>query len=116
MNDERDLCLLLFVLIVFSASVGLLHGDRKSKANVSSIGKQEISIDETLSIDQIYLYLKTLLIPKNIDLLAKEIGKFKVVRAKELLQKVITDKQSPLTADEKVRLSLAALRFRRRDA
>ncbi len=108
-NKRSDVHLLLTILIVFSASVGFLHGRKIGKTlathiDVSNATTQGVA---TLSLDEAYDYLHSLIQSRNISSLANVIAQFRPQAAKDLVERIMLDKAVPLTDEEKLSLLFA---------
>ncbi len=100
---------MLTILVVFSVSVGILHGRKKNKTLATHIDVHNTSLQgvETLSSDEAYDYLHSLLFSGNIDRLAETMVQFHFSILAELLEKIIVGEDLPLTNEEKLSLLLA---------
>ena len=108
-NERPDVHLMLTILVVFSVSVGILHGRKKNKTLATHIDVHNTSLQgvETLSSDEAYDYLHSLLFSGNIDRLAETMVQFHFSILAELLEKIIVGEDLPLTNEEKLSLLLA---------
>jgi len=108
-NERPDVHLMLTILVVFSVSVGILHGRKKNKTLSTHIDVHNTSLQgvETLSPDEAYDYLHSLLFSGNVDRLAQTIVQFHSSILVELLEKIIVGEDLPLTNEEKLSLLLA---------
>ncbi len=108
-NERPNVHLLLTILVIFSASVGILHGRKKIRTLATQIDMDTV-IGEgitTLSLDEAYDYLHSLVQSRNIRLLGQVIGQFSASAAKNLAEKILNDQSIPLTQEEKIRLLFA---------
>ncbi len=96
---------LLSVLIIFSISIGILHGRKKSKIEAAQFDIVDNFAElGPLSLDQTLDYLRTLIISRNIPLVGQVVAQFPDKIAKNLLQKIIESKEIPLTPHEALQL------------
>jgi len=105
MKREQSEGRLLSVLIIFSISIVILHGRKKSKIEAAQFDiVDNFAGLASLSLDQIFDYLRTLIISRNIPLVGQVIAQFPDKIAKNLLQKIIESKEVPLTPHEALQL------------
>ena len=106
MKDEgSEGRLLLSILVIFSVSIGLLHGRKKSKIEIAQFDMTNNFTGLThLSLEQAFDYLHTLIVSRNIPLVAQVITQFPDKMTKNLLQKIIENKEIPLTPHEALQL------------
>ncbi len=101
MKQERsDIPILLTVLLLFSASIGLLHGGRKKK----EVHTKHFEMDATRKMlpEQIFKYLKPFLFShRKVEMLSNAINNFPENLIHELASMIIYDIRSPLTKDDK---------------
>ncbi len=108
-NERPDVHLMLTILVVFSVSVGILHGRKKNKTLATHIDVHNTSLQgvETLSPDDAYDYFHSLLLSGNVDLSAQAIAQFHLPILAKLLEKIIVGEDLSLTNEEKLLLLLA---------
>ena len=86
--------LLLLILILFSASLGILHG-RKLTAEQPN---EELSLSVQDTLD----YLHPLLQAKSIATAAKTLGKFDSKKAEEVTQRILQETDTLLSSEDKI--------------
>jgi len=104
-NEGSEGRLLLSILVIFSVSIGILHGRKKSKIEIEQFDMINNFTEFTdLSLEQAFDYLHTLIVSRNIPLVAQVIAQFPDKMAKNLLQKIIENKEISLTPYEALQL------------
>jgi ankyrin repeat protein len=103
-KGRSDITLLLTVLVLFSASIGFLHGTkaiRKDTVRTYTHPLDEVRRSQALN------YLRPLLIARAPSVIAQTLQGVSLARTEELVRAIIKDTASPLNRDEKVLLVLA---------
>lgn len=103
-KGQSDITLLLTVLVLFSASIGFLHGTktiRKDTTRSYTHPLDEVRRSQALN------YLRPLLIARTPGVIAQTLQGVSIGRTKDLARAIIKDNGSPLTIDEKIVLILA---------
>jgi len=104
-NEGSEGRLLLSVFVIFSVSIGILHGRKKSKTEIVQFDIINSFTGLThLSLEQAFDYLHALILSRNIPLVAQVVAQFPDKMAKNLLQKIIENKETPLTSYEALQL------------
>jgi len=104
-NEGSEGRLLLSILVIFGISIGLLHGRKKSKIEIEQFDVvNNFTGLAHLSLEQAFDCLHTLVVSRNIPLVAQAIAQFPDKITKNLLQKIIENKKIPLTSYEALQL------------
>ena len=104
-NEGSEGRLLLSIVVIFSVSIGILHGRKKSKLEIVQFDMINNFTELThLSLEQAFDYLHTLIVSRNIPLVAQVVAQFPDKMAKNLLQKIIENREVPLTPYEALQL------------
>lgn len=105
MKNEQSEGRLFAVLIIFIVSIGILHGRKEAKIETEpfDIPNQMVGFS-SLSLDQVYNYLHTVVISRNLPLVGQIIAQFPEKMVKNLVQKIIESKKIALTSHELLNL------------
>lgn len=103
-KGRSDIALLLTVLVLFSASIGFLHGSKTVRKD--TVRSYTHPLDEVRR-SQALNYLQPLLIARAPGVLAQTLQGVSLERTEELARIIIKDNKSPLSRDEKVVFILA---------
>ncbi len=105
-RERSDISLLLIILVLFSASIGLLHGFKISLLSASSDQAERISLSEQDAFDMVSSFLSS----DDMVGMAKTLQQFDPKTQSGFLQKILKGDGIVFTDTQKVRLlgSLAA--------
>ena len=105
MNKERaDIVLMLVILVLFSASVGMLHSREKMPTKKPKTRAPSSHPLDDIPVGQAYKYLHPLLEARNIHMAGKTMKGMPIASAVRLVEYIITE--SPLPRDQKIALLL----------
>lgn len=106
-KKSYDIALLLVVLVLFSASLGVLHGRRNTSTTKISIGDDvaRIILTQQDALD----YLDPLLLAANIDTIARIMHQFDEKVFFETFHAILSDEVRTLTPEQKVKFLLAMI-------
>ena len=111
-HKKSEILLLLTILVMFCASVGMLHGRKKTgatqeiKSNTLDIKEGDLTVNEVLS------YIQPLLHAHSTHIAAELVQKLMGQQQWEVVQKVLYDKESSLNNREKVLFAIATVYLR----
>jgi hypothetical protein len=105
MKRQTDITLLLIVLILLSASIGVLHGRRNTVEPTVTAHETQQIIDYQDAID----YVQPYLISGNVDLVATAIAQIYGPLFEKVLQAIVDDETIRLSDEQKVQLLAAIL-------
>jgi len=106
-KKSYDIALLLVVLVLFSASLGVLHGRKNSSPGGLSVADDVARI--ILSKEDALDYLDRLIIGGNVDTIARVLHQFDDVMLFETLDALLSDQARSLTPEQKIQLILACI-------
>ncbi len=106
-KKSYDIALLLVVLLLFSASLGVLHGRRSASATGISVGDDVARI--ILTKQDALDYLDPLLLAANIDTVARILHQFDDKVSLETFDAILKDEARTLTPEQKIQLLLAGI-------
>ncbi len=108
MEEKRsDIPLLLVVLLLFSISVGILHGRKNNKVQAKLLHGQASDNEFGLSklpAEEIVGYFQPLIFARGIGALADTMQQFSMRTMYDVVQILLDDMQSPLTREDKLTL------------
>lgn len=107
-KKSYDIALLLVVLLLFSASLGVLHG-RKTGPAGSGISIADDVARIILNKEDALDYLDRLIIGGNVDTIARVLHQFDDFVLFETLDAILDDQGRTLTPEQKIQLLLAAI-------
>ncbi|MGB8367191.1 MAG: ankyrin repeat domain-containing protein [Candidatus Babeliales bacterium] len=112
MKNEQSEGRLFAVLIVFIVSIGILHGRKEAKIEAGQFDMpNQMVCFSALSLDQVYNYLHTVVISRNLSLVGQIIAQFPEKMVKNLVQKIIENKKIALTPHESLNLLFALMYY-----
>ncbi len=107
-KKSYDIALLLVVLLLFSASLGVLHG-RKTVPTASTINVGDDVARIILTKEDALDYLDPLLLAANIDAIARILHQFDDKVFSETLDVILDEEGCPLTPEQKIQFLLACI-------
>lgn len=108
MKKQADMAFLLMILLLLSASVGILH-TRKKSIEPLIVDKTRIILDVQDAIDYIQPYLMS----SSIDSAVTVLYQFKFPLLIQVLDTILEDKTLHLTLEQKIQLLAAALLYKK---
>ena len=107
-KKSYDVALLLTILMLFSASLGVLHGRKKKQLSPLDINDDvaQIILTKQDALD----YLDPLLLTGNVDTAARILHQFSDAVFFEVLEAILDDQFKGLSNEQKIQLLLAAIK------
>lgn len=102
-----DISLLLVILIVFSASLGVLHGGKKT-LNIHHLPPQTDTYIDMTTRDALD-FIDPLLLAGNMDMVAQVLHQFSPDVFEEAIDTILSDEYSNVSKEQKLILLLAAI-------
>ncbi len=110
-RNESDISLLLTVLILLSASIGLLHGLKFTSVGAEDKSGSELSLSPQDGMD----IVQPLLDSQNYIGVARAFGQFDINTQKSLLDRLLFGDTGSYTKEQKVKIVAAILRETKND-
>ncbi len=107
-KKSYDIALLLVILLLFSASLGVLHGRRSVPSALGINGSEDLT-RIILTKEDAFDYLNPLLLAGNVDTIARVLHQFEDGVFFEVLDGLLADSAHTLTPEQKIKLLLGAI-------
>ncbi len=105
MSKRADIGLLVMISILFGASVGILHGRKKNKIEVTADGEVTLSTQDALDL------MQPLLMAGSLDIAAQSMQQFSEPVVIDALMALINNQGVSLTDQEKVALIIGLAHY-----
>ncbi len=110
-RKESDISLLLTILVLFSASIGLLHGFKFSLAVAETMPAVRIELGSQDVFDEIALLLQS----GNIDKVAQTLQQYDLNTRQRALDDLLIGRKELLTEAQKIKLLVGCARYSQDD-
>lgn len=105
-RKSSDISLLLFILILFSASIGFLHGFKTTAGDAQVIIEDK---NQPLGLQDALDLIEPLLFSENMDLAALTLVNYNLTVAKNVLEAILENKSVVLPDPLKINLLISAI-------
>ena len=107
MKKQKNSTFLIIIVLLFSASIGILHGRKKGIEPAILADNMHVVLEQQDAIDYVQPYLMS----GNIDAAAAILSKFADPLVVKIIDTILQNKTIVLTGEQKVQLLVAMLRY-----